>query len=630
MPARVLLGTILGIFISLATLGSLVAWGAGLFGSPFPESVWLALVLSCLGAFLLYLFVPAVNFSDRYINRLKNPRSVALTFDDGPNGGATLKLLELLSELDLRATFFLVGKWVEAQPEVAREIARRGHQIGNHGYSHRVLTFLSPREVNAEVVKAQEAILRVTGVSPTLFRSPHGFKSPFLGRALKRLGLTPIRWTVGVWDTECPPPETIVSRALRRLRGGGILLLHDGDGDKPGAERGSTLQAVRGIAAGLSSRGLTPAVPSALDLPEPGQNRKVILALLGLILSAILLLFAVREVKWPEFFSLLHSLKWFPVIGALLVNLLVDVLKGYRFGLLLRHSYRVPLPAAVGSIFGGYALNCLLPARAGDLARFVLLERAAQVRKRDSTMAYVGERILEGFGIVALGLVALAVFFLTGSIPPPWVWKGMLLVAGLSTLLLAALLWFKRRPPHWFPPAIPGKTLIRLFPLSLLLWILQAWIVALSVQSLGVSLPAYGSILTLVVVNLAMMAPSAPAGIGPFEFAMVAGLSLLGIAPTLAFSVAIIYHAVQVIPVILLGLPWALILTANKSKAIVPKTEASNPISPEVKMNVSNLKQKFLSQTAKILFAVYNVVVISLIAIVMIWHRAWKIEPRRR
>ncbi len=573
MPVRVFLSTVLGIVISLAALSGLVAWGLGGFGTPLSGALTAALALSLIGAFLLYLFVPAVNFSGRYIGRLKNSRSVALTFDDGPNGTTTLKLLDLLSELNIRATFFLVGKWVEAQPEITREITRRGHQIGNHGYSHRVLTFLSPREVKAEVTKAQDVIFRITGVRPTLFRAPHGFKSPFLARALRPLGLTPIRWTVGVWDTECPPPETIVNRALRRLRGGGILLLHDGDGDRPGADREPTLQAVRGIASGLTSRGLTPAVPSALDLPLPGQNRKVILALVGFALSAILLLFAVREVKWPEFFSLLHSLKWFPVIGALLVNLLVDVVKGYRFGLLLRHSYRVPLPAAVGSIFGGYALNCLLPARAGDLARFVLLERAARVRKRDSAMAYVGERILEGFGIVALGLVALAIFFLTGTLPPAWMVKGMLLVAGLCTLLVAALFWFKRRPPHWFPPAIPGKTLLRLFPLSLLLWILQAWIVALSVQSLNISLPAYGSILVLVVVNLAMMAPSAPAGVGPFEFAMVAGLSIFGIPPTVAFSAAIIYHALQVIPVILLGLPWALILTAGKSETIAPGTE---------------------------------------------------------
>ncbi|MDD5224541.1 MAG: lysylphosphatidylglycerol synthase domain-containing protein [bacterium] len=573
MPVRVFLGTILGIGISLSTLSGLVAWGLGGFGAPFPEALPVALALSIIGAFLIYLFVPAITFSDRYIGRLKDPRTIAFTFDDGPNGTTTLKLLDLLSELNIRATFFLVGKWVESEPEIAREIARRGHQIGNHGYSHRVLTFLSPRKVKEEVTKAQDAIFRITGVRPTLFRAPHGFKSLFLARALKPLGLTPIRWTVGVWDTECPPPKTIADRALRRLRGGGILLLHDGDGDRPRADREPTLQAIRGIAAGLTARGLTPAVPSAVDLPLPGRNRKVILALVGFVLSAILLLFAVREVKWPEFFSLLHSLKWLPLIAALLLNLLVDVIKGYRFGLLLRHSYRVPLPAAVGSIFGGYAINCVLPARAGDLARFVLLEREARVRKRDSAMAYVGERILEGFGIVALGLVALAIFFLTGTLPPSWVIKGMLLVAGLSTLLLAALFWFKRRPPHWFPPAIPGKTLVRLFPLSLLLWILQAWIVALSLQSLNIHLPAYGSILILVVVNLAMMAPAAPAGIGPFEFAMVAGLALFGVPPTMAFSTAIIYHALQVIPVVFIGLPWALVLTAGKAKTVAPGPE---------------------------------------------------------
>ena len=565
MPFRVIVRVFLGICVPLAVLAGLTAWGMGAFGPAFLPALIAAGLLAVIGTVFLHLFIPAVDFSGRTIHRLNHPKEIALTFDDGPHGDTTLELLDLLDELQVKATFFLVGRRVEAQPDVAREIARRGHEIGNHGYSHRTLPFLSFRMVEEEIGRAQEAIAKITGVQPTLFRPSHGFKSLFLNRALDRWKLTPIRWTVGVWDTDRPGVNIIVRRALRRLRGRGILLLHDGGGGAAGTGREQSIRAVRPIVTEMKSRGYTWRTPTPSDIPAKSQLRNILIAGFGILLSLALLFLAVRNVEGQEFLSLLLSAKWTAVAAACLVNLIVVSLKGYRFGKLLDHSYRVPVMAAVGSIFGGYAINCALPARAGDLARFVLMERSAGVRKRDSAVAYISERVLEGFGIVAL-----AIFVMTISFPPTWVLKGMFLIGVLSLVALSALLVFRYRPPRWLSQIPSIQTLLRLFPLSLFIWILQAWTVALSAQALGISLPAYGAVLALVVVNLAMMAPSAPAGIGPFEFAMVEGLALLGVAPTLAFSAAILYHAVQILPVILVGGVWAAILTAGKSRSLPP------------------------------------------------------------
>ena len=565
MPVRVLFHTILAIVLAVLALAGLTAWGVGAFGNPFPPALLIALILVSIGGALLHLFIPAVDFSGRTIHRLNHPREIALTFDDGPNGDTTLRLLDILDEEDVKAAFFLVGQQVESQPEIAREIVRRGHVIGNHGYSHRTLPFLSPRGVDEEIGRAQQVISKVTGTEPTLFRPSHGFKSLFLSRSLNRWGLTPVRWTVGVWDTDRPGTDTIIRRAIGRLRGRGILLLHDGGGEKPGTDRAESIAAVRPIIREMRSRGFTLRPPTPADIPAKSQTRNVLIASGGFLLSAVLLLLAVRNVKGDELFSLLSAVQWPAAAAAALLNILVCILKGYRFRKLLEGSYRVPTLAAVGSIFGGYAINCALPARAGDLARFVLLERAAGVRKRDSAVGYLSERILEGMGIVVLAILTLTISF-----PPTWVLKGMFLIGGLSCIALFLLLYLRRRPPSWLNEIPSLRTLVRQFPLTLLIWVLQAWTVDLSARAFGIDLPVYGAVLALVVVNLAMMAPSAPAGIGPFEFAMVEGLALLGVGATLAFSVAILYHAVQVVPVIVIGGIWAALMGAGKSKALPP------------------------------------------------------------
>src|SRR5690242_13415690 len=122
-------------------------------------------------------------------------RSVALTFDDGPSE-STPELLGLLAQHDVPATFFQCGANVERLPEVARQVAGSGHEVGNHSHTHPRFYFRTPAFIQEELIRAQEVIGTVTGVSPVLFRSPFGVRWPGMRSAQRRLNLLGVMWTV--------------------------------------------------------------------------------------------------------------------------------------------------------------------------------------------------------------------------------------------------------------------------------------------------------------------------------------------------------------------------------------------------------------------------------------------------
>ena len=154
---------------------------------------------------------------------------VFLTFDDGPDPEVTPWVLDLLDRHDMKATFFLVGDRVLQYPEIAREIAIRGHGIGNHSMHHRTgFAFQSIRGFKAELEAAQKAIEWVTGVRPVYFRAPFGFRSPLLEPALCEIGLWLVAWTRRGFDTRCRNAGRVLQRLVNSLGPGDILLLHDG------------------------------------------------------------------------------------------------------------------------------------------------------------------------------------------------------------------------------------------------------------------------------------------------------------------------------------------------------------------------------------------------------------------
>lgn len=153
---------------------------------------------------------------------------VALTFDDGPTPDHTPRVLEILREKGVKATFFLIGSRAEKQRDLVRRMCAEGHRIGNHTYTHPALfCFLPPSRLREEIDKGEEVIRDICGSSPRLFRSPVGLRHPLLDLYLKRAGLEYISWRLRAFDTRVQKPEVIIKRILGKVSPGDIILLHD-------------------------------------------------------------------------------------------------------------------------------------------------------------------------------------------------------------------------------------------------------------------------------------------------------------------------------------------------------------------------------------------------------------------
>ena len=201
---------------------------------------------------------------------LGDPTHVALTFDDGPHPDATPELLRLLDQAGVRATFFLLGRMVEEQPVVARAIADAGHEIGVHGYDHRLLLRRGPRATRDDLARAVGAITATTGFVPRWWRPPYGVATTAALVAARRLDLRPVLWTCWGrdWTASCTP-DSVYRSVFRRLDGGGTILLHDSDHAAAPKAWLSTLGVLPAILTACRARGLTVGPLGEHGLPAP-------------------------------------------------------------------------------------------------------------------------------------------------------------------------------------------------------------------------------------------------------------------------------------------------------------------------------------------------------------------------
>ena len=173
----------------------------------------------------------------------RGTKEIALTFDDGPNDPYTPKLLEVLARHDVRATFFLIGRYVRQRPDLVREIAKAGHEIGNHTFTHPLLTLESESEIRKQLSDCRAALQDAIGEHSNLFRPPFGGRRPAVLRIVREMGLEPVMWNVTGYDWNAPPAAQIEAKIARRIRGGDVILLHDGGHKQMGADRSQTVLA---------------------------------------------------------------------------------------------------------------------------------------------------------------------------------------------------------------------------------------------------------------------------------------------------------------------------------------------------------------------------------------------------
>lgn len=177
---------------------------------------------------------------------------IALTFDDGPSPQNTQAILDVLRRYQVKATFFMLGTWVEKYPDLARAVVADGHAVGDHSWSHPDLTQLSASEITQQLTSTRDIIQQVTGVRPVLFRPPYRAYNRQVLDIAASLHFSTVLWNIDPHDWEMPGKGPIISTALGNAQNGAIILLHDGGGD-----RSQTVEALSTIIEKLQAQGFT-------------------------------------------------------------------------------------------------------------------------------------------------------------------------------------------------------------------------------------------------------------------------------------------------------------------------------------------------------------------------------------
>lgn len=218
---------------------------------------WAIASVIFLTIFIYACFSPTSQIFGKVYPGLKTyKKEIALTFDDGPNEPYTSEILNILKTFGVKATFFEIGKNIEVYPGVSSRLVKEGHVLGNHSYSHSLSKVAIHPSYQVEIQKTQEIIEKTTGVTPALFRPPHFFREPLMAKSVRRDGLYVITGTYGVAEESSQPPAPQMAKEImRKVKPGGIIILHDGFDTHHGANRSQTVEALRVIIPQLQEEG---------------------------------------------------------------------------------------------------------------------------------------------------------------------------------------------------------------------------------------------------------------------------------------------------------------------------------------------------------------------------------------
>ncbi len=221
-------------------------------------SVGSALVVTTMGltGYFGASTASATWFGGGAVHGSRASNEVAITFDDGPNVTTTPTVMKILDAAGVKGTFFLVGKAIDAEPQIARDLAADGHLVGNHSYHHDNWSWLTPGY--PELQETQNAFARNLGTCPVWFRPPHGQKTPMMERVVHKHGMRMALWDVSVGDWTTNDADAIAQHVLARVKPGSIIDLHDGLDGKPFVDRTVVVRALPKILDGLKARHLRP------------------------------------------------------------------------------------------------------------------------------------------------------------------------------------------------------------------------------------------------------------------------------------------------------------------------------------------------------------------------------------
>jgi peptidoglycan/xylan/chitin deacetylase (PgdA/CDA1 family) len=178
------------------------------------------------------------------------PGELALTFDDGPNPACTPHLIDILARFNVKATFFMVGRFAAQEPQLTRHIAEAGHLVGNHSWSHANLALSTAAHIREELMRTKDTLEQITSKPLRYFRPPFGIRRPYVLRTARELGMVPVLWNAMTSDWSERSTDRIAGRLTRKIAGNqrrgraSNIVLHDGGHLGLNADRGPSIAAV--------------------------------------------------------------------------------------------------------------------------------------------------------------------------------------------------------------------------------------------------------------------------------------------------------------------------------------------------------------------------------------------------
>jgi peptidoglycan/xylan/chitin deacetylase (PgdA/CDA1 family) len=203
-----------------------------------------------------YIFPRWGMFADVIDEAMAGRNVVGLSFDDGPEPSSTPEVLATLARYEAHATFFVIGRKVEAHPELIAQILAGGHELGLHGYAHsRFTAFRSTKWMKQDFERARQLVAQHLTTPLRWFRPPIGHVTPRLAKIIKDMDLSLVCWTIrGLDGVPGMKQEKVASRVISRLRDGAIIAMHDAFENKPGMTPGA--EALGAVLEAMKQRGL--------------------------------------------------------------------------------------------------------------------------------------------------------------------------------------------------------------------------------------------------------------------------------------------------------------------------------------------------------------------------------------